>query len=300
MILTVDTNSITYDFLQQMQESISLLPKIQIRSIIEIAIIAMFIYTILKWIQSSRGWILLRGIFVILCVVFLAYLFDFQVILWIMQQMATFALVAIIVIFQDELRAALEKLGKQKFFAKIMPNIKNNNITSDSACKEIARASFSMSKVKTGALIVIQQKESLERIESTGIAINGVVTSQLLINIFEKNTPLHDGAVLIEGDIVKAATCYLPLTSKELPKEYGTRHRAAVGMTENSDAIVVVVSEETGNVSLSIDGNISKVTDEEELVKFLTGINSKESKQEKDTFVQIMKGLNRGEKTKNQ
>ncbi|MDO5564561.1 MAG: diadenylate cyclase CdaA [Eubacteriales bacterium] len=290
MYLQFDLNNLFLEQSVKLQTLFSLLPKVTISGIIEMLIIAYFIYKILRWVQTSRAWILLRGIVVILAFVFISYICNFTVILWVLTQVASITVIAVIVIFQAELRSALEKLGKQNFFAKILPKMNVKKTISEKTFSEISRACFSMSLVKTGALIVIAQNESLEEIEKTGIKIDGIVTSQLLINIFEKNTPLHDGAVLIIGDKVRAATCYLPLTNSIVPKEYGTRHRAALGMSEKSDALVLVVSEETGHVSLCSDGKLVSTESEKELNEILLKLYSIEDKKQAISSIDKVKG----------
>ena len=263
-----------------------------ISSIVEILIISFLIYSFLIWVKNTRAWTLLKGIIVILIFVIIAFIFQFSVILWLLEQVTSIAVIAIVVIFQDDLRNALEHLGRQRFFSKFLPNFnKFNKKTSDTVVQEIATAAFSMSQVKTGALIVIEQTESLEQIEKTGIAINGKVTNQLLINIFEKNTPLHDGAVLIVGDIIKAATCYLPLSdNNNISKKLGTRHRAALGVSEISDSVTIVVSEETGNVSFVYYGEIKTMHNEKELIQELLSTIYKqtvEDENKKNSFKEI-------------
>ena len=186
---------------------------------------------------------------------------------FILQKIWSVALILIVIIFQNDIKAMLERLGRQRVFYSILPNLsKVNSKLDEEVLQEIVEASFAMGAKKTGALIVIEKNESLLSIEKTGIVIDGIVTKELLINIFEKNTPLHDGAVLIVGDKVKAATCYLPLSNNiNISKELGTRHRAALGISEVSDSETVVVSEETGRVSLCANGNIKVMKDEKEL-----------------------------------
>lgn len=239
-------------------------------AIVEILIIAFIIYKVLMWLKGTRAWALLRGLIVIGIFALLASIFNFKVILFILQSLSYIAILAIIIVFQDDMRSGLEHLGRQKVFSKLLPDIKLTKVISKESIQEIAEAAFSMSEVKTGALIVIEQNVTLEEYERTGIIINGEITKQLLINIFEKNTPLHDGAVLIVGDVVKAATCYLPLShNHSISKELGTRHRAGLGISEISDSITVIVSEETGNVSVCHTGKLNKMRDERELLKEL-------------------------------
>ena len=244
-----------------------------ISAIIEILIIAFLIYKLLTWLKSTRAWMLLRGIVVIGIFALLAYVFNFKVILFILQSLSYIAILAIIIVFQDDLRAGLEHLGRQKVFSKLIPDMKLTKSISKESLQEIVDASFAMGKVKTGALIVIEQNVTLEECERTGITINGEITRQLLINIFEKNTPLHDGAVLIVGNVIKAATCYLPLShNHSISKDLGTRHRAGLGISEISDSITIVVSEETGNVSVCHAGVLKIMKDEKELLRELLDI----------------------------
>jgi len=234
--------------------------------VIEIAIISVLFYHILLWIKSTRAWNLFKGIMVILCFVLLAALFQMSTILWIAENTLSVGLLAIVVIFQPELRRALENIGDKNILSGFL-NIGNKSETekfSDHTIDELIKAVYAMGKVKTGALIVIEDEISLSEYERTGIDVDAIVSSQLLINIFEKNTPLHDGAIILRGDRVVSATCYLPLSdSLSLSKELGTRHRAAVGVSEASDSLTIIVSEETGNVSIALRGQIYRNVDAE-------------------------------------
>lgn len=260
-----------------------------VSTIVEILLIAYVIYKFLVWIKNTRAWSLLRGILIIVVFVIIAYIFQFSVILWVLKNISGIAVIAIVIIFQDEIRNAIEHLGRQKFFSKLIPDLNKYTKSSDEAINEIVDAAFRMGKVKTGALMVIEQGESLEHIEKTGIAINGEVSAALLINIFEKNTPLHDGAVMIAGDIVKCATCYLPLSDNfNISKSLGTRHRAALGLSEVSDAIVIVVSEETGRVSYCYRGNITVMENEKELKQVLFNhLEEKDDDKDKNIIEQV-------------
>ncbi len=225
---------------------------------VEIFIISFLFYHILLWIKSTRAWTLFKGILVILIFVLVAAIFQMSTILWIAENTLNVGLIAIVVIFQPELRKALENLGGKKLLGNLFNFGKvEEKKLSDRTIEELIKASFAMSKVKTGALMVLEDEILLNEYIRTGIDVDGVVSSQLLINIFEKNTPLHDGAVIIRGDRVVSATCYLPLSdSLSLSKSLGTRHRAAVGISEVSDSITIIVSEETGRVSVALRGQI--------------------------------------------
>ncbi|WP_022750903.1 diadenylate cyclase CdaA [Eubacterium sp. 14-2] len=236
--------------------------------IAEIIIISFLIYNILVWVKQTRAWNLLKGIIVVLIFVMLAAMFQMNNILWIAGKTINVAVIAIIIVFQPELRRALEQLGQKNFITSVFSfdSQKNQERFSERVVSEIVKATYEMAKVKTGALIVIEQDVVLREYERTGIPLDSLVSSQLLINIFEHNTPLHDGAILVRGERVVSATCYLPLSDNmELSKELGTRHRAAVGISEVCDALTIVVSEETGNVSIAVGGELYRNVDAEYL-----------------------------------
>ena len=261
---------------------ISIIPRISLGDILEIIIIAFLTYLVLGWIQNIRARQLLRGILVILLFTLFCTFMHFDTILWILGKVATIAVTALIVIFQPELRKALEELGSAPFNLSFIGSDDRKDTLDDKTINEIARAAFEMSKVKTGALMVIERDDSLKDIERTGIAIDGLVTSQLLINIFEHNTPLHDGAVLIRGKHIAAATCYLPLSDNTtISKSLGTRHRAAIGISEISDSVTVVVSEETGGVSVAENGTLTRIPDASALKSRLTELKKQEEPQKR-------------------
>lgn len=232
--------------------------KIGFGDLAEILIISFLIYHVLLWIKNTRAWNLFKGIVIILIFVLFAALFQMNTILWLAQNLLNVGLIALVIIFQPELRKALENLGTKNSFGKLFVIGKEEEAKfSDRAIDELVKACFAMGRVKTGALITIEDTISLDEYVRTGIDVDAVLTSQLLINIFEKNTPLHDGAVIVRGDRVLSATCYLPLSdSLSLSKDLGTRHRAAVGISEVSDSMTIVVSEETGKVSIAMRGQI--------------------------------------------
>ena len=246
---------------------------IQWRDALEILIIAFLLYYILAWMKRTHAWSLLKGIIMIAIFLLTASILKLDTILWIAQNVVNYAIIALILVLQPELRMGLDNLGKKNLIGSIIPAGMHheNEGFSEETIAEIVKACTEMGKAKTGALIVLQRNEMLTQYETTGIAIDGKVTSGLLINIFEKNTPLHDGAVIISGNRVTAATCYLPLSdSMTLSKELGTRHRAAVGVSEKTDAITVIVSEETGRMSIAMGGNIEPISDGEQLRQRLT------------------------------
>ena len=237
---------------------VSSLPRIEIGNVIEILIISFIVYEILLWIMNSRAWVILRGLIAILGFTVLAMIFNFSTIMWILTKIANIAFVAFIIIFQPELRRALEQLGSGNILRKILPYQETDNLNIDSI-EDLIKASFALSSTSTGALIVIEGSEILNDYIRTGIEINGKISSQLLINIFEHNTPLHDGAVIVRGNKIVSAS-----------KALGTRHRAAIGISEVTDSLTIVVSEETGNVSVASRGALKKIKSREELREILS------------------------------
>lgn len=258
------------------------LPKITITDVVEILIITFLFYYMLVWIKNTRAWVLLKGIMVILLFVLVAAVFQMNTIIWIARNTLSVAITAIVIIFQPEIRKALENLGQKNFLTSFFAfDFSKGEIAkfTDKTINELVKACYEMGKVKTGALIVIEDEIVLSEYERTGIAVDGILTSQLLINIFEKNTPLHDGAVIVRGDRVVSATCYLPLTdSLSISKDLGTRHRAAVGISEVSDSLTIVVSEETGKVSIAMGGELYRNVDAEFLKNKLSFIQHREKK----------------------
>ena len=252
--------------------------KVGTTDIVEIIIISFMIYELLKWIQSTKAWQLLKGIVVILVFIAFAAIFELSTILWLVERALNGLLFAIIIVFQPELRKALEQLGRKKFFAGLLPESTDTNERfSDKTINELVKATYEMAKVKTGALIVIEQDTNLSEYEATGIELDSLVSNQLIINIFEHNTPLHDGAVIMRGNRLTSATCYLPLSDNMgLSKELGTRHRAAVGISEATDSFTIVVSEETGSVSIAVGGRIFRNIDAEKLRSHLVRLQNKQ------------------------
>ena len=240
----------------------------ELGDILEILIIAYLVYHIMLWIKTTRAWALLKGLIVIAVFGALASVLNMQTILWLAENVLGYAVMALLIVLQPELRKALEELGKKNLMAAVLPFDSTTKAmgVSVKTIDEITRACVEMSKVKTGALIVIEQEESLEEFTRAGIDIDAVVSSPLLINIFEHNTPLHDGAVVVRGDRVVSATCILPVTNQTtLSKSMGTRHRAAVGLSEVTDSVTVIVSEQTGTISVAADGKIQRNYDGEKL-----------------------------------
>lgn len=260
----------------------------EIGDILEILIIAFLVYNIMLWIKTTKAWSLLKGLIVIMIFWAAASVMKMHTVLWLGRNVLGYVVTAMIVVLQPEIRKALEELGRKNVIANVL-NVesKTDGRISEKTVNEIIHACIEMAKVKTGALIVIEQEQSLSDRERTGIEIDAVVTSQLLINIFEHNTPLHDGAVIIRGNRITSATCYLPLTSNgAISKELGTRHRAGVGISEESDAITLIVSEQTGKISIARDGKLERGMDAEGLknrLMVLCNMAENDSKKTKKT-----------------
>ena len=210
----------------------------------------------------------------------IAAYFEMNTILWIVNNLLSVGVIAVVVILQPELRKAVDELGRKNIISSLLPfDVGKNSVEgrfSDKTINEISKACVEMGKVKTGALIVVEQEQSLAEYERTGIDVDGIITSQLLINIFEHNTPLHDGAVIVRGNRVTSATCYLPLSDNMmLSKDLGTRHRAGVGISEATDSLTVIVSEETGKISVAYKGALSRGLSGEDLKERLREIQNK-------------------------
>ena len=272
------------------------IPSIIWTDVVEIFIIAFLLYHIMLWIKNTRAWALLKGLLVIGAFVLIAVFFKMNTILWIVTNLFSIAAIAIVVVLQPELRKALEELGRKNLFSSILTfdsSKPDQGRLSDRTINEIVKACVEMGKVKTGALIVIQNEQPLNEYERTGIDVDGIVSSQLLINIFEHNTPLHDGAVIVRENRVTAATCYLPLSDNmALSKDLGTRHRAGVGISEATDSMTVIVSEETGKISVAYHGELSRGLEAERLKEMLRSIQNKAPEEKKR---KLWKGRSRNE-----
>lgn len=278
------------------------IPDMDLASMIEILIISFLIYHILIWIKNTRAWALLKGLAFILIFWLVAAYFHMNTILWLGSNILGYVVTALIIVMQPELRKALEELGNKEIISNVLPfagTKRAEGAFSDRTINEIAKACVEMGKVKTGALIVIECKSPLGDFERTGIDVDGLVTSQLLINIFEHNTPLHDGAVIVRGNRVASATCYLPLSDNlNLDKNLGTRHRAGLGISEVTDAVTVIVSEETGKISVAYKGGLTRNLDSEGLKEMLRIAQPGGSEDTKKGY-KIFKGRSRTNKVEN-
>ena len=273
--------SFTSKYLSSVHIPKSLIPT----DILEIAIIAFLVYQVLAWVRTSRAWNMLKGVAVILVFLLIAVFFNMSTILWIAGKVFTVAATAIVVVLQPELRRALEQLGQKNFLSGLFSfgaAGTEEGRFSDKTINEIVKGCYEMGRARTGALIVIEQDTPLLEYEQTGIEVDALVTSQLLVNIFEHNTPLHDGAVILRGNRVTWATCYLPLSDNmELSKELGARHRAGVGISEVTDCVTLIVSEETGRVSVARGGGLTRNVEPDELRDILESLQKKDKDEKK-------------------
>jgi len=252
------------------------LPNVTIADIFDILIIAYVIYSLLLWIKTSRAWTVMKGIIVVAIFLAAAAIFRLETILWIAKNLINVVLLAFIILFQPELRRALDEIGRKNIFKTIFSKDDGNTRKiSDKSIEEIVNASIELSNTRTGALVVIENETPLGEYISTGIEVDAIVSAGLLVNIFEKNTPLHDGAVIIRGDRIVAATCYLPMSDdKKISKSLGTRHRAGLGISEVTDSLTVIISEETGAISVAYGGHHYKELDADSLSKQIAKVNS--------------------------
>ena len=234
-----------------------LLKTISILDVLDILVVAYFLFRIYLMLKNTRAATLVKGLLVLAVILFISKWLNLHVITWLLEKSMTVVMVALPVVFQPELRRALEQIGRGRLFHK------HNELDEKEMLNAVTNATEIMSRRKIGALMVFERETGLEERIETGVPIDGLISDSLLLNIFEPDTPLHDGAVVIRGNRIVAASCLLPLTeARNLSQELGTRHRSAIGISEQSDALVLVVSEETGTISLARNG---------ELHRYLTG-----------------------------
>ena len=265
------------------------------QDIIEIIIFAFLMYFIILWIKRSRAWVLLKGAAVIFVIYLVAYLLKLNNALLVFNSAAPYLVTCLVIIFQAEIRRALEQIGGNRLFSFLSMDSVGGDETPVTAemAEAIIQASYSLGRNRVGALIVIERRITLDDYIGTGIGLDAQISSPLLIQIFEHNTPLHDGAVIIRNQRIAAATCYLPLSgSKEISKDLGTRHRAGLGISEVSDSFTIIVSEETGEVSLADGGKLQQALDIETMRKHLSVLYEKPKT---NWWLRVWKGL-RGEK----
>lgn len=287
------------NLIRKMNLSTLSIPSVHITDIIDIIIVAIVIYTVIHWIKETRAWSLFRGLMVIALFSLLSYNLHFYTITWIIERTFSVGVIAVIIIFQPELRKALEQIGASGFSSVtgLLQTKSSDDRLSPQDANEIAEACVKMAEVKTGALIVIERNVSMgDIVSASGVAVDAVISSQLLINIFEDKTPLHDGAVIIRDNRVAAASCILPVTQSEIDQELGTRHRAAVGASEVSDAFIIVVSEETGKISIARDGKLEKAVSEAVFRQELLNLCEKTAPAGAKAINKIWRGMSRHDK----
>lgn len=267
-------------------------PQITFSSIIDVALVSYIIYQALIWFKETRAWSLFKGIFILIIISSIAYLFDLYTITWIISNTFNVGVIALIVLFQPEIRRGLEQLGTTRGALGLSLAGEFNDKISANALDEVLSACEKMAQEGTGAIIVIQNEVPLGEHQLTGVPIDAIVSKQLLLNIFEDKTPLHDGAVIIKNNKISAASCILPLTKKAIGSNLGTRHRAGVGMSEVSDAFVIIVSEETCSISLAYGGKIQKGMSIQDIKKTIRYSDNEEdkSKKRKKTRMHIKRG----------
>lgn len=241
---------------------------IRVADILEIILVAIIFYKLYAMIEGTRAITLVKGILVLFMSNFICNVLQLNLLSWIFEKVMTWMFVLLPIVFQPELRRTLERLGEGKFF--FHERVSLDEEEANKVVDEIVRASKSLSNTKTGALMVIERQMGLNDVSATGIKLDAMITSELILNIFFVNTPLHDGAAIVRGKRIYAAGCLLPLTEKPgLSKELGTRHRAAIGMSEQCDALILVVSEETGTISIAENGKLTRHLDGESLAKII-------------------------------
>ncbi|MBE7043420.1 MAG: TIGR00159 family protein [Ruminococcaceae bacterium] len=271
----------------------SITDNIRIMDIVDIGLVACVIYLLILLVRETRAAQLVKGILVVLAILQISKWLQLNTIYYVLENTVQVGLVAVLVIFQPELRRVLEKMGKVPM---TLNNIVEEATPKDETAKtvhEVAAACGSLSETKTGALIVMERNTKIGEIISTGIALDSAVSKELIGNLFVPNTPLHDGAVVIRDNQIKAAACFLPLTQNEsLSSELGTRHRAGLGMSEVSDAAVIIVSEETGTISLAKSGTLLRHLNAERLEEMLLDYLQPETKAKKPKSLFVRKGKN--------
>ena len=244
--------------------------RLGIIDIIDILIVAVIIYELLLLTRHTRGSALLKGLFLLFVIVLLSNVLGLTSLNWILMSVLQNGALVLVILFQPEFRKALERMGRSRIITK--GNHRNMDDDAETIIEEIIQTVVDLSRRRVGALIVFERKTGLQDVVETGTQLNAEISAPLLENIFEPNTPLHDGAVVIRDDRVMAAACILPLAEASgVMRGLGTRHRAAVGISENTDAAVIVVSEQTGIVSMAMDGMLKRPYSVDEMRKFLNG-----------------------------
>ncbi len=270
-----------------------LLTTVNILDLIDIVVVAYFLYRIYLMLKNTRAATLVKGLLVLVLFMLISRWLNLHVISWLLEKSMTVIMVALPVVFQPELRRALEQIGRGRLFNK---GSELDEQEMEEMLNAVANATVIMSRRKEGALMVFERETGLEERIETGVAVDGLISDSLLLNIFEKDTPLHDGAVIIRGKRIVAASCLLPLTeNRNLSQELGTRHRAAIGISEQSDAVVLVVSEETGAVSIARNGELMRYLTADDVKEILRSYLLRPTVNVKETLFEKIKHM-RGEK----
>ena len=270
----------------------NIIASIGIKDVLDILIVSFIVYKILGFIRETRAQQLVKGLLVLVVAFFLSDILNLYALNWILRGTMTLGVIALVVVFQPELRRGLEYVGRSKIVKAPFGQLDKEK--AKTVTDEFAKAVDSFSSTKTGALIILERETALSDIAETGTEVNADITSELLGNIFYEGAPLHDGAVLIRGDKIFAAGCVLPLTgNKNLNKSLGTRHRAGIGITENSDAIAIIVSEETGIISRAVDGKLTRFLDTKTVEKTLLNLYLSNNEDDSFKFSKIFDKLGR-------
>jgi len=254
------------------------MPGIGVSEVLDIIIMAGLLYYVLRWIRQTHAWALLKGIVIVALVALVAFLFELVTVMRLMENALAMGLIALVILFQPELRKALEQLGRGVDLSGLTDARSLKDRMQSQEIDEIIQAVATMATRKTGALICVQRSVKLTDIALTGINLDSAISRQIIINIFADKTPLHDGAVIIQNNRILAAACILPLTTENVDYELGTRHRAAMGLSEVSDALIIVVSEETGTISIALEGKLRRNISEKKLRGMLNEEISKVAK----------------------
>ncbi len=263
-----------------------LVKEIRWQDIIDILIVTFVFYRLLLLIKGTRAFQMLMGLVILFMAFVVSKWVELYTVDWLIQSLWSYIVLALIILFQPEIRKALAQMGQNPLTQRLTPVEESKNI------EEIIRASISLANKKIGAIIVIERNTELKDLVEMGIPLDAKITKELITSIFLPYSPVHDGAIIIKGDRIMAAGCFLPLTlSADISKSLGTRHRAAIGVTEETDAVVIVVSEETGTVSVSIGGNLTRELDAVALRRLLTGIFQREKKMERSVWLSKIESL---------
>ena len=270
-----------------MEIILSTISNIRIADVVDVIVVAFFVYKILQFIKETRAEQLVKGLLLLLFVTRISDMLKLYTVFWILKNTMTLGMIALIIVFQPELRRALEYLGRGKFFSKYFVEVEKDSI--EDIKNAITNAITYFKQKRIGSLIIIERETGIGDVAESGSKLNANISEELLINLFNVNAPLHDGAVIIRGDKLLAAGCVLPLSNnKNLSKQLGTRHRAGIGITENSDSIAIIVSEETGDISVAMDGKLSRFLDVKSVERIITNIYDRKEKKE-NYFMTLMR-----------